>query len=236
MNLIIEDDEDRLYVKHGLRDFLAIDKAGKGISDKIINNTKRLIRGISTKCKIDYDILRVGKDTFRKTRGDCIGLMDCKEEGHWGAFYYIKDEDRFIVYDSSYDSYTIEMDNIFFDYLTQFSSNVNMVGHAHYSNHPMVIKSTMIRPYTFTRQPASYSFDSLDTSYASQHQFCFAEGLLFLEELLGLRAVSSCNNVKSSLIIIKRYMAELGKRLNYNEIPKEFFHVWDSNNKTILPL
>ena len=40
---------DKEYDKEGLHDFLAIDKARDGISIKIINNMRRLLRGIAMK-------------------------------------------------------------------------------------------------------------------------------------------------------------------------------------------
>jgi len=48
----IEDNIDKEYVKEGLRVFLAIDKAGQGISDKIKNNMRRLLRSIATKKQV----------------------------------------------------------------------------------------------------------------------------------------------------------------------------------------
>jgi len=215
-NLVVEDEEDQSYVDRGLSEFLSIDKAGQGISDKIKSNARRLLRTIALKHDLDYTILRVGKDTFTKGTRDAIGLVDEVFEdggGHWVAFYYIKDEDHFILYDST----GFERDTSFVNYLLTFSNRVNSK-----SKHPMAVRARTIRKGNVIRQP----IPSTDTSYASQHQFCFAEGLLFLEELLGNREISRCKNEREALLTVKRYMGELGMRLKY-DIPEEFFYIWD---------
>ena len=221
----IEDDEDRLYVKKGLRVFLSIDKAAQGISNKIKNNMLRLLRSIATKNNLDYTILRIGKDEkFKKGKSDVIGLVDQVLDGgggHWGAFYYSRKDDTFIVYDpAGTENASFKND------LLKYAKYVEIVGCPCKATE----RAEKVRPRGMIRQPAAGMFSGLDTSYASQHQFCFAESLLFLEEYLKQREMSSCKTTRESLIIIKRYILDLADRLKY-KVPNEFKYIWEPRNK-----
>ena len=225
----IEDDEDRLYVKKGLRVFLSIDKAAQGISNKIKNNMLRLLRSIATKNNLDYTILRIGKDEkFKKGKRDVIGLVDQVLDGgggHWGAFYYSRKDDTFIVYDPAGPK-----NKSFKKDLMKYVKNVKIVG-CNCKND----RAEKIRPGNIIRQPAAGNYKGIDTSYESQHQFCFAESLLFLEEYLKQKRASSCKTTRSSLITIKRYILELAKRLKY-KVPKEFKYIWDVEKEKPVPI
>jgi len=220
----IEDDEDRLYVKKRLRVFLAIDKAGQGISNKVKNNMRRLLRGIATKNNLDYTILRIGEnEKFKKGKRDIIGLVDQVLDGgggHWGSFYYSQKDDKIIVYDPA-GPYNQSFKND----LLKYTKHVEIVGCSCGD-----ARANKIRPRGMIRQPAAGMFSGINTSYASQHQFCFAESLLFLEEYLKQREVSSCKTTRGSLIIVKRYMLELAERLKY-KVPNEFKYIWEPRNK-----
>jgi len=229
----IEDNIDKEYVKEGLRVFLAIDKAGQGISDKIKNNMRRLLRSIATKNKLDYTILRIGNnEEFIKGEKDIIGLVDevlPGGGGHWGSFYYSRKDDTIIVYDpAGPHNKSFEKD------LRKYTKRVKTVG---CGKCKMTEAAEKIRPGKIIRQPAAGIYKGKDTSYASQHQFCFAESLLFLEEYIKQREVSSCKTPSESLIIIKNYILELAKRLKYyNNVPKEFKYIWDSSKKEPVPI
>jgi hypothetical protein len=219
-NVNIEDPDDEKYEKLGLRDFLAIDKAKDGISAEIINNIHYLLEGIATKNNLDYTILRIGDvEKFKKGKRDIIGLVDevfPDGTGHWGSFYYSQKDDKIIVYDPAGPK-----NKSFKKDLMKYVKNVKIVG-CNCKND----RAEKIRPGNIIRQPAAGNYKGIDTSYESQHQFCFAESLLFLEEYLKQKRASSCKTTRSSLITIKRYILELAKRLKY-KVPKEFKYIWD---------
>jgi len=96
-------------------------------------------------------------------------------------------------------------------------------------------RAEKIRPGNIIRQPAAGNYKGIDTSYESQHQFCFAESLLFLEEYLKQKRASSCKTTRSSLITIKRYILELAKRLKY-KVPREFKYIWDVEKEKPVPI
>ena len=221
----VEDEEDQRYVDSGLETFLAIDKAGAGILDKMTSNSKKLLRNIAKKHNLDYYVLREGKDEFVRGRGDAVGLIDFQtfEGGHWNSFYYIRSEDRFILYDSRFDLYTLDCDEGQY-YLLQFSDYVDYTGNSCNSDHPLVERAREIRPGYNARQPAT----EWDTSHASQHQFCLAESLMFLEELLGDIPVSVCRNTRDSLVTAKRYVGKCADILKFPVHP-EFFFVYDDD-------
>jgi len=225
----LEDPIDEEYDKEGLHDFLAIDKARDGISIKIINNMRRLLRGIATKNDLDYTILRIGDvEKFKKGERDIIGLVDevlPGGGGHWGSFYYSRKDDKIIVYDPAGPK-----NKSFKKDLMKYVKNVKIVG-CNCKND----RAEKIRPGNIIRQPAAGNYKGIDTSYASQHQFCFAESLLFLEEYLKQKRASSCKTTRSSLITIKRYILELAKRLKY-KVPKEFKYIWDPSKKEPVPI
>ena len=215
---------DKEYDKEGLRVFLAIDKARDGISIKIINNMRRLLRGIATKNDLDYTILRIGDvEKFKKGERDIIGLVDevlPEGGGHWGSFYYSRKDDKIIVYDPAGPK-----NKSFKKDLMKYVKRVDIVGCRCGDT-----RAEQLRPGKIIRQPAAGIYEGKDTSYASQHQFCFAESLLFLEEYLKQREVSSCKTTRESLIIVKKYMLELAKRINFR-VPREFKYIWDPSKK-----
>ena len=228
---IENDDVDPIYVEKGLRVFLAIDKAAQGISNKIKNNMRRLLRTIATKNNLDYTILRIGdKEEFIKGEKDIIGLVDEVLEGgggHWGSFYYSRKDDTIIVYDpAGPHNKSFERD------LRKYAKRVKTVG---CGKCKVTEAAEKIRPGKIIRQPAAGIFEGLDTSYASQHQFCFAESLLFLEEYIKERKVSSCKTTRESLIIVKKYMLELAKRIKFR-VPKEFKYIWDNEKEKPVPI
>ena len=215
---------DKEYDKEGLRVFLAIDKAAQGISNKVKNNMRRLLRGIATKNNLDYTILRIGEnEKFKKGKRDIIGLVDQVLDGgggHWGSFYYSIKDDKIIVYDpAGPENASFKND------LLKYAKHVEIVGCSCGD-----ARANKIRPRGMIRQPAAGMFSGINTSYASQHQFCFAESLLFLEEYLKQREASSCKTTRESLIIVKRYMLELADRLKY-KVPNEFKYIWEPRNK-----
>ena len=225
----LEDTIDKEYDKEGLHDFLAIDKARDGISIKIINNMRRLLRGIAMKNNLDYTILRIGDiENFKKGKRDIIGLVDevfPDGTGHWGSFYYSQKDDKIIVYDPAGPK-----NKSFKKDLMKYVKNVKIVG-CNCKND----RAEKIRPGNIIRQPAAGNYKGIDTSYASQHQFCFAESLLFLEEYLKQKRASSCKTTRSSLITIKRYILELAKRLKY-KVPREFKYIWDVEKEKPVPI
>jgi len=118
--------------------------------------------------------------------------------------------------------------------MKSYGGTVTQVGCPCGSKKPISIRATSIRPVKkIPRQPAAWNFSEPDdepdnrklTSYASQHQFCYMEALLFLEELLNERNVSKCKNAKESLITIKRYIME---KIN---VPENFKYIWDPSKK-----
>ena len=228
----VEDDEDRHYVERGLGDFLAIDKSASGILKKMVTNSTSLLRAIANRNNLDYIIVRVPTESLPKLKRDCIGLMDCltEEGGHWCSFYYVHAEDRFILYDSSFDYDSFEHDNEFFDYLSSYSDNVDFAGIDYKSENPLVKRAGMIRRWNITRQPLSFSSD---TCHASQHHFCLAESLMFLEELLGDIPESKCMTPRESLIVAKKYVVGVAERLKY-PLPPEFFYIWDQRGPSAL--
>jgi hypothetical protein len=219
-NVNIDDTDDEEYVNEGLHDFLAIDKARDGISAEIINNIRSLLKGIAAKNNLDYTILRIGDvENFKKGKRDMIGLVDevfPGGGGHWGSFYYSRKDDKIIVYDPAGPK-----NKSFKKDLTKYVKNVKIVG-CDCKNE----RAEKIRPGNIIRQPAAGNYKGKDTSYESQHQFCFAESLLFLEEYLKQKRATSCKTTRSSLITIKRYMLVLANRLKY-KVPKEFKYIWD---------
>jgi len=219
-NVKIEDTIDREYEEKGLRVFLAIDKAKEGISNKIIEKIDFLLKGIANKNNLDYTILRIGDvENFKKGKRDMIGLVDevfPDGTGHWGSFYYSRKDDKIIVYDPAGPK-----NKSFKKDLMKYVKNVKIVG-CNCKNE----RAEKIRPGNIIRQPAAGNYEGIDTSYESQHQFCFAESLLFLEEYLKQKRASSCKTTRSSLITIKRYMLVLAERLKY-KVPKEFKYIWD---------
>jgi len=226
---IEDDDVDPVYVEKGLHDFLAIDKAKDGISAEIINNIHYLLEGIATKNNLDYTILRIGDiENFKKGKRDIIGLVDevfPDGTGHWGSFYYSQKDDKIIVYDPAGPK-----NKSFKKDLMKYVKNVKIVG-CNCKND----RAEKIRPGNIIRQPAAGNYKGIDTSYESQHQFCFAESLLFLEEYLKQKRASSCKTTRSSLITIKRYILELAKRLKY-KVPREFKYIWDVEKEKPVPI
>jgi hypothetical protein len=221
-----DDPEDLDYAEKGLHVFLSIDKAGEGISNKVKNNMRRLLRSIATKNKLDYTILRIGdNEEFIKGEKDIIGLVDEVLEGgrgHWGSFYYSHKDDTIIVYDpAGPHNKSFERD------LRKYAKRVKTIG---CGKCKMTEAAEKIRPGNIIRQPAAGNYKGIDTSYASQHQFCFAESLMFLEEYIKERKASSCKTTRESLIIVKKYMLELAKRINFR-VPREFKYIWDPYNK-----
>lgn len=218
------DDEDRLYVSKGLGEFLSIDKAGQGISQKIIENIENLLESIAVRHKLRWCVLNVHDLEFDKRCGDVVGLIDTEmdaEEGHWGAFYYNARRDAFILYDPMHD-------DRFVPYLETISKRVHLVGLSH---HPIARRANGIRPFPRQKYYALGN-GKTTTLYPSQHQFCFAECLLFLEELLGDREVVLTKTYKQSLVNVKRYMVELANRLDYR-VPNKFASIWMPRKKVV---
>ena len=224
------DEEDQKYVNRNLGEFVPIYKAQELIEDKLKNKLPSLLKDLAKKHKLDSVILGIHNKNPRKFKKDTIGLIEFPT--HWGSFYYIHDENRILVYDSSYGK---GVSPYFKKYMKSYGGTVTQVGCPCGSKKLISIRATSIRPAKkIPRQPAAWNFSEPDdepdnrklTSYASQHQFCYMEALLFLEELLDERKVSKCKNAKESLITIKRYIME---KIN---VPENFKYIWDPIKKT----
>ena len=225
------DDEDLKYVNRGLGDFVPIYKAQTLIEEDLKNKLPSFLEDLAKKHKLNSVILGENKNKNpKKFKADTVGLIEFPT--HWGSFYYIHDENRFLVYDSSYG---IGSSPYFNKIMKSYGGKVTQVGCPCGSKNPISIRAKTIRPKKETpRQPAAWNFSDPDdepddrklTSYASQHQFCYMEALLFLEELLYERNVTNCKSTKESLKTIKHYIAE---KIN---VPDEFKYIWDPIKKT----
>jgi hypothetical protein len=223
------DKEDLKYKKRGLEEFIPIYKAQARIEEKLKNKLPSLLKDLAKKHKLDSVILGIHNNSPKKFKKDTIGLIEFPT--HWGSFYYIHDENIFLVYDSAHGK---RDKSHFKNYMESYGGHVTQVGCGCVSKKPISIRATSIRPLKkVPRQPRAWNFSEPDdepdnrklTSYASQHQFCYMEALLFLEELLNERNVSKCKNAKESLITIKRYIME---KIN---VPEKFKYIWDPYNK-----
>ena len=225
------DDEDLKYVNRGLGDFVPIYKAQTLIEEDLKNKLPSFLEDLAKKHKLDSVILGENKNKNpKKFKADTVGLIEFPN--HWGSFYYIHAENRFLVYDSSYGTGSRPYFN---KIMKSYGGKVTQVGCPCGSKNPISIRAKTIRPKKETpRQPAAWNFSDPDdepedrklTSYASQHQFCYMEALLFLEELLYERNVTNCKSTKESLKTIKHYIAE---KIN---VPDEFKYIWDPIKKT----